>query len=150
GDGGEVQAREVDARGEAAGAVVVGDRDAGELGVAVEEDATEAPGGGEDLVVRAGGDRGEDGDAAASGGAAVGVDVDRDVGAGTVEDPGAAGDAGADAVVGAAGHHHLRALADKVGAQVGGDVEVEARLGVAGVRLGAGRVAGLFFAAVPD
>ena len=63
------------------------------------------------MVVGTVGDGGEDGDAAAAGRAAVGVDVDRDVGAGLVEDVGAAVDAGADAVVGAARHHHLGALA---------------------------------------
>ena len=56
----------------------------------MEEDAAEAPRGGDHLVVGAVGDRGEDGDAAAGRGAAVGVDVDRDVGAGLVEDLGAA------------------------------------------------------------
>src|SRR5258708_2980213 len=59
-------------------------------------------------------------------------------------------DARANAIVAGPCHYHAGTIGDQVSAQVGGDVEVEAGLGVAGVGLSARGVAGLPLPAVPD
>src|ERR1035438_7754847 len=76
--------------------------------------------------------------------------IDSYVGVRTVDDRGAAVHARADSVIAGPGHHHPRASADEVGAQVSRHVEVVPRLGGAAVGFRAGGVAGLPFPAVPD
>jgi hypothetical protein len=117
---------------------------------ALEHHAPERLGGADDVIVDAVGDWLEDCEAATARGASVGVDVDRDVGVRAVDDLRALRDARTDTGVAIAREDDLRALRAQVAGEVLGDVEVELRLGVAADGFGAGGVACLLFAPVPD
>src|SRR5215470_16056290 len=148
--GGQVEAGEIVPGDEAVMAVIVALRHAGVLQQRRAHVVAQALGGRDDAVVRPVRDRLQDGEPAAPGRPAVGVDVQRDGGAGAVEYVGPARDARPDAGIAVPRHHHLRAGPAQVGPQVTGNVPIEGGLGVPAVGLGAGGVAGLVLPAVPD
>src|SRR5215472_18551305 len=148
--GGQVEAGEVVPGDEAVLAVVVAHRHGGVLQQRRANIVAQALGGRDDAVVRPVRDRLQDGEPAPPGRAAIGVDVQRDGGAGAVEYVSPGGDARPGAGVAVPRHHHPRAGLPEVGPQVTGYVPVESGLGVPAVGLGAGRIAGLVLPAVPD
>src|SRR5262252_5357411 len=124
--GGQVEAGEIVPGDQAVLAVIVAHRHGGVLQQRRAHIVAQALGGRDDAVVRPVRDRLQDGESAAPGRAAIGVDVQRDGGAGAVEYVGPAGDARPDAVVAGPRHHHPRAGPAQVGLQVAGNVPVEA------------------------
>ena len=103
-----------------------------------------------DGVVDAVGHGLEHGEPPTVGGAPVGVDRDRRVRIRVVADGGALCHARTHARIGRPRQHDRRTFGPQVGRGVLRHVEVELRLGVAPVGLGAGRVAALVLAPVPD
>src|SRR5215831_3262710 len=148
--GGQVETGEVVPGDEAVLAVIVAHRHGGVLQQRRANIVAQVLGGRDDAVVGPVRDRLQDGEPAPPGRAAIGVDVQRNGGAGAVEYVGPAGDARPDAGVAVPRHHHPRAGPPEVGPQVTGYVPVESGLGVPAVGLGAGRIAGLVLPAVPD
>ena len=146
----QVEAGQVVAGLQPVDAVVGADGHGRAGGEGVAQRGGEGGGGRDDAVVGTVRRRLQHGEAAPVGRPAVGVDVDRHVGVGVVDDGGPRRDARPDAVVVRAGQHDGGPLGLQVGFEIRGHVEVELRLGVPAVGRRPRGVAGLGPGAVED